>query len=65
MIRRRIFSRYKYAEEFCYELTGFRIPWRMNVEFDVEHMEEDGEIYVYDDFIVEWVPKGNINEDLN
>jgi hypothetical protein len=35
----------------------------MTVEFDVEHLEEEGEIYVYDDFIVEWVPKEKNDKD--
>lgn len=58
MIRSRTFSRYKYAEEFAADLTKARLPWRMNVEFDVEHLEEDDEVYVYDVYTVEWVVKG-------
>lgn len=58
-MRRRVFSKFKWAEEFCQELTRYRLPWQMTVEFNVEHLDEDGEIYTYDDFIIHWVPKEN------
>lgn len=55
-MRRRVFSKFKWAEEFCQDLTHYRLPWQMTVEFNVAHLEDD-EIYTYDDFIVDWIPK--------
>lgn len=53
-MRTRSFSRFKYAEEFCQDLTHARLSWQMTVKFDTEH-EEDGETYIYDEFIVDWL----------
>lgn len=52
----RKFIRFKYAEEFCQELTRSRLPWQMTVQFDMPHKEED-EIFLYDEFVVDWIPK--------
>jgi hypothetical protein len=52
---KKIFGRFKYAEEFCQRLTDDRILWTMTVIFDVEHYDEDDEEpYIYHDYIVEY-----------
>lgn len=47
------FSRFKYAEEFAQHLHANGYYFTMTNRFNVEH-EEDGEVYVYDEFVVEW-----------
>jgi hypothetical protein len=50
------FSKFKYAEEFCQELTSERFPWQLTVQYDMPHVE-DGEVYIYDEFVVDWIPE--------
>lgn len=57
-MRTRKFSRFKYAEEFCQELTRARLLWKMAVVYSIPH-EEDGEQYIYDEFVVNWTTKDN------
>lgn len=60
---RKIFSKHKHAEEYCKELTSHRIPWQLTVFFDQPHFDEgDSEIYVYDDFVVDYIDKTEIGE---
>lgn len=49
---RKVFDRFKYAEEFCRRLTNDRIQWTMTVIFDVVHYDE--EPYTYHDYVVEY-----------
>jgi hypothetical protein len=56
-VRTRKFTKLHDASEFCKELTYFRLPWQMTVQFDMPHIE-DGERYLYDEFVVDWLPKG-------
>lgn len=46
------FARFKYAEEYAHKLLQDRHLFRLSVRPDVEH-EDDGEVYIYDEFIVE------------
>ena len=53
-LKRKEFSRFKYAEEFCQELTSRRIQWQMTSRLDQSHIDVDGETYTYDDFVIDW-----------
>lgn len=48
----RTFARFKYAEEYAQDLLEDGHLFRLSVRPDVEH-EDDGEVYVYDEFVVE------------
>lgn len=53
---RKIFSRQGDAEDFCQVLTYDKIPWQLTVYYDQPHFDEgDSEIYVYDDFVVDYI----------
>lgn len=54
-LKRRPFTRFKYAEEFCQELTRKRYQWQMTSKFDQVRVDPiDGETYAYDEFVVDW-----------
>lgn len=48
-----VYSRWKYAEEAAYDLIKAGHLIRLTMRPDVEHLDTDGEVYVYDDFVVE------------
>lgn len=57
---RKVFSKHKWAEEYCQELTKKKIPWQLSVYYDQPHYDEDDkEMSIYNDYVVDYQTKEN------
>lgn len=56
MMNRKIFGKYKYAKQFCRELTNEKIYWQMTIQYDQPHFEDDDKenMNIYNDYIVDY-----------